>query len=594
MSWSVITKERIKAWLVDRRALAWIVAIGALLAAPSLDTGLVADDFFHAVVLRGKHGIDGLPLTPLNLFDFAHGDPANAQALMDRGLFAWSADPFLRLSFWRPLAALTHVADYALWPDAPWAMHAQNLFWFALTILFAARLYRRFLGATWIAGLATLLFAVDHAHGPAIGWIANRNALVALALSLPAIELHVRWRNGGFRAGSWLAPLTFGVALLAGESALATLAYVAAHALHLDRGSARARLLALAPYAPVVFAWRLAYGALGYGASGSGVYFDPAREPIAFLSALPERLPALLAGQLALPASDLSTLALLAPRAVSWALLALILVVLAIFVRAALPLWRRDPVARFFTTGLFLAAVPICATFPADRLLLFVGLGGLGLVAQIIAEATAPLERRVATGLVFLHVILAPPLLALRSRSMVTVNAPLALSYRTIPKTPDIAAKTVVLVNPPGDLLAAYVITTRIARDEPAPARMRVLASGGGDVAIAREDARTLRVRPDRGFLEQVTERMLRSPKRPLRAGTRIDVAGMSATIASTLPDGRPEEVLFRFDVPLEDPSLLFMRWTRDGYVPLTLPPVGAAETLPGQELLAAALPRHL
>jgi hypothetical protein len=590
MSWSDTTKAKIKGWLARRGASAWIVGIGVLLAAPSIDTGLVADDYFHAVVLSGKHPIEGLPLRPLNLFDFAHGDPKNAQALMDSGLFAWSTDPELRLSFWRPLAAITHVIDYALWPSAPWAMHLHSLAWFALALAMAGAVYRRLLGATWVAGLATFLFAVDHAHGPAVGWLANRNAIIALALSLPAILFHDRWRRDGWRPGAWLAPLSLAAGLLAGESALAIGAYLVAHAIHLDRGSLRARVAALAPYGAVVVLWRIAYGAMGYGASGSGVYFDPAREPIAFVSALPERLPALLVGQLALPASDLASLVVFAPRSVAWLLLGTTLIVLALVVLALTPTWRRDPMARFFATGLLLAAIPICATFPADRLLLFVGLGGMGLVAQLVASAEAVFERRAAVAMLVLHALLAPPLLAVRSRSMATVNAPLDLADRTIPKSADVTGKTVVLVNPPGDLFAAYVITTRIARGEPAPARVRVLSSGGSDVELTRVDDHALRVRPERGFLEHITERMLRSPKHPLTAGTRIDVAGMSATIASTLADGRPAEVIFRFDVPLDDPSLVFMRWTPRGYAPYTPPATtGATAMLPGQEFLAAA-----
>jgi hypothetical protein len=243
--------------------------------------------------------------------------------------------------------------------------------------------YRRFIGPSWVAGLALLLFAVDDAHGPAVGWVADRNAIIALAVAIPVLLFHDRWRRDGWKAGAWLGPLFLGVALLTGESALAICAYLAAYALHLDRSSWRARLASLVPYVVVVVGWRVVYKSLGYGVSGSGVYIDPAREPLAFLAALPMRLPLLLLGQLGVPSSDFASLY---PFIAPWlpAVMAVVAVcALAFLAYAMLPLLKRDPVARFFATGLVLAAIPVCATFPGDRLLLFVGIGAMGLVAQL-------------------------------------------------------------------------------------------------------------------------------------------------------------------------------------------------------------------
>ena len=52
-------------------------------------------------------------------------------------------------------------------------MHAQNLLWFAVTLGVVAAFYRRFIASDWIAGLALVLFALDDAHGPAVGWVAK-------------------------------------------------------------------------------------------------------------------------------------------------------------------------------------------------------------------------------------------------------------------------------------------------------------------------------------------------------------------------------------------------------------------------------------
>jgi hypothetical protein len=586
-------RARLKRWLATPRATRWLVALGVLLTLPSLASGLVADDYLHAITLRG------LPFPqpqagPFDLFRFANGDLRTARALMDVGQFPWPADPACRFAFFRPLAAATHVLDYALWPGSPWLMHAQNLAWFALALVAVAAAYRRFLGATWVAGLALLLYAVDDTHAQSVGWIANRNALIALVLGLPVLILHDRWRREGWTRGAWLAPLLLGAALLAGESAIAVVAYLAAYELHLDRGAWRARLISLAPYLPSVVAWRVLYTALGYGVSGSGIYLDPARHPLAYLKGLPGRLPFLLLGEFAFPRSDLGEVyEYVSPSATRW-MIGVAVVVLALVAAAMTPLWRRDRTARFFATGLLLAALPVCAGFPSDRLLLFVSVGGMGLVAQLISTAEGLPVRVAATFLAIVHLVFAPPLLAVKSRFL-DYAGPNEMADATIPRTPDIAAKTLVLVNPPNDLFYVFLPASRMVRGIPFPARIRGLAPVTTAVDVTRVDARTLRIRPSEGYIEHEPERMLRSLDTPFVVGSTIDLPGMTGTVTEVTADRRPAEMLFRFDAPLEDPSLVWFYWTRDGwtrdgYAPWPLPAIGETVHLPAHDVRRAVL----
>ena len=59
----------------------------------------------------------------------------------------------------------------------------------------------------------------------------------------------------------------------------------------------------------------------------------------------------------------------------------------AMLAAALAPLLRRDREARFWTLGMVLALLPISATFPANRLLFFVGLGAMALLARLLASA---------------------------------------------------------------------------------------------------------------------------------------------------------------------------------------------------------------
>ena len=581
-------RERLRGWLASRRASRVIVALAVLLCVPSLTTGLVADDYVHQCILGGGDGIPGLPANRLDLFTFASGIPARNHALVDAGVFPWWTDPEVKLAFFRPLSALTHLLDHLAWPSTAWMMHAENLLWFMAVLLAVGAFYRRFLTPAWLAGLALLLYAVDDAHGPAVGWVANRNALVAISLALPAVALHDRYRREGWRPGRWLAPLMLALGLLAGESAIAATAYRAAHALHVDRGTLRARLASLWPYAGVTLLWRALYGALGYGTRASGVYFDPSEDPRRFLLALPERLPHLVAAQFALPWSDFSSLYPSLGPTVTRVMLGWALVVVAVLVASVAPLWRRDPITRFFVTGTALSLLPISSTFAADRLLWFVGVGAMGIVAQVIAHGRGVFARAVAAGFIVVHLVLAPPLLALRSRSMDTVERALARANDSIPRGPEIEGKTLVLMNPPADPLAGYVLFTRAARGEPRPERLRWLATGAEDVRVTRADDRTLRVRPEGGFLANVSEWMLRSPARPMAVPETIPLTGVSVDVTERGEGERPSEAVFRFDRALEDPSLVFMQWSGYGFVPFPLPALGASVVLPRQDFLKA------
>lgn len=584
--------SRIPRWLGARWAPLVVILIGVALAAPAVTADFTADDHLHRVIQRADPGIPGLAPRGLDLFTFSDGDPATIATLIDQGVYPWWTAPDLRLSFWRPISSLTHALDHALWPDSAAAQLAHDLLWHALGLVVVWLLFRRLFGPErrWIAVLALALYAFDDARGPVVGWIANRNALVALALAVPALIAHHRWRRDQWSPGRWLGPLGFALALGAGEAAIGILAYLAAHALWLDRGPWRSRLGALAPFLGVVVAWRILYAHGGHGVVGSGIYLDPGSDPVAFLGAAVTRVPFLLQSALALPWSDFASFypvyGIVGPM-----LLAAAVVLGAIGLSCA-RLLARDPLARFFATGMLLSAVPVASTFPADRLLPFVSIGALGLVALLIAAALEDRSRlgdgrarRLAVGIVvglmiLVHLVLAPPLLVARSRSMVAVARVLDRADASIP--PAANGKTVVIVDTPSDALAGYVQIMRASRNQARPAHLYWLATATTEVTVERVDARTLRIVSAGGALHHDIDRMMRTPRsRPFAAGDRIPLTNLTIEIAAVTPDGRPAEVLARFAAPLEDPSLVWLRWDGRGYVTYRPPAAGGRETFP-------------
>jgi len=567
-----------------------VLVLTLLAITPSLFSGLGADDHIHRLSLSGTSSIRGFTSDPLDLFRFA--GPEQNRVLMEQGVFPWWADPQALLAFFRPITSLSHWLDHALWPQSAVLAHAQSALWFLLGLVGIWALYRRLLTPPWVAALALVFYGLDDARAGPLTWIANRNALVACGLSVWALVFHHLWRREQLRVGAWLSPLSLALGLLAGEGAIAIVAYLFAYALFLDDGPVVRRMLRLWPYLVVIVIWRLCARSLGYGSFGSGVYMDPLGEPLPFAVSLVQRLPILLLGQLAGPWSEVWNASSMVFAPLEWILWGLAAFVVGATAWLLRPIWRRDPVARFWALGAVLSVVPAAATFPSDRLLSWVAIGASAAMAQLLAALVAALRDSQssiwgrnpallgALGITTFHVILGPVTLPWRSTGISAVREMLERADGSVPKSQNISALTFVYVNPPADPFASYIPIMRADAGEPRPAMQRWLATGASDVVVERLDDRTLRVSPVGGFLQSPSEKMLRSPRRPLRVGEQVHLTGMTARIISQTPDGRPAEAQVRFDLPLEHPSLRWFQWVHDGYVPFDLPRIGQTVTL--------------
>jgi hypothetical protein len=438
-----------------------------------------------------------------------------------------------------------------------------------------------------------LLYAIDDAHGMTVGWISNRNALVAGVFGVCALLAHDRWRRDGWRPGGWLGPALFAVSLLGAESAIAVCAFVFAHSVFLEDGSWRKRIYGLVPYAGIVIVWRGIYSSLGYGVAGTDLYVDPVREPLVYGLALVERLPVLLLGQFALPPAD--AWILVSERGQTLLTLAGIVTLMVLLV-LTWSILKRSRVARFFGLGTILATVPLCAAYPFDRLLIFVGIGAMGIVALFVSHLTedkgASRPRRVvAYGLAgiwfFIHLILAPLLLPLRALYPSDLDTFMAKVDATLPKDEALRGQTLVVVNTPDFSLSFYLLIRRAALREPLPGSVRFLAVTAGEITVEREDERTLNLRFKEGLFARPMERLFRARRRPFEVGDTYPLTGFVARIAEITEDGRPTSVQFRFAVPLEDDSLRWVGWERLGFEPFELPRVGESVTLPPVDMFA-------
>ena len=583
-----------KQWLTDSRAYRGVLVCAVILLLPSVFTGLSADDYCLRAITLQDHAVPKLPDSPLDAFAFVRNDAEGLRQRVEMGLQPWWSHPQLRIAFMRPLSALTHWFDFHYFPDAPWLMHVHNIVWYGIVGLIVLLLYRRFFAAYWVApisktgciqaaGIAALLYVMDDARGLGVGWISNRNASIAAIGALAALLLHDRWRQHGWRPGAFLAPLCLALGLLGGESALAVFGYLVAYALFLDRGRLLQRIFSLIPCAAITVLWRGMYVGMGYGAIGTGFYCDPGQNPALFLTELVQRLPVLLLGQLGMPNSALWTLvsspsalvifffALLFLSAVGWMLW---------------PMLRCDPLSRFFTLGMLLAAVPSCAAYPNDRLLFFTGIGGMGLVTQYLMRAMKSLKERkspfperplwAAKTLfvlwVAVHVILGPLMLPATSLTSFFFERPIhwgAVSF------PNHVKGQVIIVNLPIDMMQTYILLTRASQNKTVPANTRLLSAGLAAVEIEGIDPHTVLVRPEKGLLSSPWGRAFRDTTLLFKPGYSRRLEGMAVLVTKTTPDGRPAEIRYTFDKLLHDPGLQWITWSGHGFVPFKPPAIG-------------------
>ena len=302
---------------LEHRHLPAALAIGAILVMlPALKIGLVADDLpQRAVELRpdqlpprmhetGNPEDSGSFSTVLRDL-FFNRSPQDMALMKNYGMLPWWTPDDLRVGLWRPVTAFTHWLDYRLFPDSPALMHAENIAWFAAIVFLLTIIYRKLMGAGWVAGLAALLFLLDGNTYFPVAFVANRGFMLSLFFGLMCLYEHHQWRSAKSRSVCVLSALFLALSLFSNEGGASTFAFILAYALVLEPGSFRSRALTILPSILVIALWRTIYTLSGSGVFHVGGYIDPAIEPIQYAREVIPRAMVLLGGQLTALAPDL-------------------------------------------------------------------------------------------------------------------------------------------------------------------------------------------------------------------------------------------------------------------------------------------------
>jgi hypothetical protein len=588
-----------------------VLLVGLAVLWPTLELGLMADDYMAVAVTRGELSS---PRHPLDAFAFVLGRAGDLAGVQRLGTIAWWAPPDFRLAFLRPLSGALWHLDQALFGDDLRFYHAHSLAAWAALALLSASFYRS-LFSRGIAALACAVFALDQSqHMPAM-WLSNRGGLYAVLFGVLGVRAHLSWRERGQARHAWGSIVALCLGLACGEWVLPMFAYLGAYELVGRDEPLLRRAAALLPAAAIAVAFLLARSALGYGAHGSGIYVDPAADPLRFAMTLTHRVPVFVADMLTnLPSQwwdhgspwrdKLLGLELIPPdiwtRLPPWHAAHAALGVCAVLLAAALlraclrglpARERRD--ASWLLAGSLLSLLPVAGSFPSTRLTLAAMFGAAPafalvlrhLARQLVAHASAQRNGAFAVSWV-LAVGLGWAQLAAPLRNAITGDIEYMIGARRWVLSAEldpsrVATQRVLLLSSTDFVTTHFWAYTWRYHGRPMPRSYYPLSTSPTAHDVERPAPNELILRPLGAlFFESAGEQMFRAPELSWRDGEQVVLPGMVARIEG-VRSGMPLAVRLTFEVPVDDPSLAFLISTPDGLTRVELPAVGETVRLP-------------
>jgi hypothetical protein len=574
---------------------------GLCLRAPVLQTGFIVDDYAQLAMMAGTYPV---ARAPLGLFTFSDGEATENQALKDAGFFPWWTHPELKISLFRPLASALMWLDRLCFGADPLLYHLHSAaWWLGMSIVWGV-LVRRFLPAPWALAVHAVC-TLHPANGMLLGWIANRNASVAMLFGLLSLGLQIKRRetDNASQLTALLIPICWALTLLAGEYGVSVLVYCATYELCSDAG-AREIWLRLRSCLAVLLGYALLRSALQFGSRHSGMYIDPTGEPLAFLKVGLTRGPALIAdlvlgfrsnwwsagnpwGEAVEQTFQLEQGWSFDLRSMRVVHLAAGIISSVIAAGIAMFSQRRNPKLRFAACALPLSLVPALGGTPESRLLLPAMFGWSLLQAQALLALhgqRAGRARVLRLACVWALVAVqtrASLAFSLEDRSFLPRVARAARSSILAPHMDSLASvEDAFLISAVDPTTTIYIPMLRRWHERPGPTRCHLLLNAASWIRLVRtSDDEFLLVREQHYYtpLDVYSETFQREP---LQVGQVYSTGSFRATIEQVV-DGMPTAVRFKTRRNLDDPAIALLTQNTSGLAIQRFPPVGQILTLP-------------
>ncbi len=554
-----------------------IPVAGVLLFLPTLDDGFFLDDYYHLAHLEEHPRLPAVG--PLSIYTFADGRTNRMDAVQGDVLPWWSAAG-LRIDFFRPLSALLHRTDHALYGRAPAGYHVTNLLLWGGLLLLLVWFYRR-LGGGAVVLAAGLFYALDEAHIMNIQWVAARHGLLGTLFSIAALIQYHRWRGGSGRLALFWSLVFVLLGLLSSEVAVGVLFYVIAYELCLAAGPYKQRLKAAAPVFVLVVGYLFYYLLAGHGARESAYYLSPLDRPGDFVvQTIAVRLPFLMMGAFSTVGAGLSLLPSVQdawwPLLMAWALMVL-------FVLLLLPHLKGDRVSRFMFLGAFLSLLPQASAWPQNRLLILPTVGFAWTLGAAVVDYFGRFRRRLSRRWLFgtaaavlfvVHGLAAPVQSVIFTRGYAGWIRSMDRTARTaeIPAGREAGDARVLLLTGPEH--GIYLPVIRWAHGLSWPAALWVISVADADHRLVRTKERSFRLEAaPPGMLSGPWELLLRKDT-GLGAGERFQVGALQVEIGN-MADGEIRGIEVTVDLPLDSPRVWLLEWTGARWARIHAPSMG-------------------
>jgi hypothetical protein len=561
-----------------------VVFLGVMAHLPSFGVGFYGDDHIHQLVLEGW-APQQVPLRPWNLYDFGTAEQWTAAA--GHGVWnpIWWLDRDWKIRFIRPVASLSLWLDHALWGSNPSGYHATSVAWYALLLVLVLSMYRSIGCDCRAALLATAFYTATNGAALPVGWIANRNMVLAsvatVAAALAVATLRPPWRLPS-------ALLLAGAAATCRESGvvafLLVAGWLALEAVRNQGESSRRSWLGVGTAAVCAPAALMVLAACGAG-TRSVFYATPWVDPVRYLANLGTLFSA---GLLRLVAPVSLDLQVFDPG--------LRLVLSGVGVLVAWPLAavvaqrvRTHPAAPFLALWLVGSLLLEGAAPPWDRLLFQAAVGSAGLLALFVCSVldtdlhSEPRRRRVLAWLVVASAgVLSLLNAAAQSTAVAVVASNVRRAVASVDPGPALGCTADALVLQASNGLIPFVLPSSwLIQTGRSDVRVSAFQLGRRGLVWTREDDRTCLFRSTgEPFLTSLYERVYRSDLRPPRAGHVYHGQMFTAEVVEVAAAG-PTALRLRFDRSLDADDLRFLAPVDDRLAPVTPPPIGATMTLP-------------
>jgi hypothetical protein len=577
-------------WLGTAMLPLLIILLGLAFHAHSITWGFLYDDFIHQGAFRYSDAIPGVQ--PWNVYDYGW-KPKPGEPLFEVGLFPWwTADGF-RVRFFRPVTSLSLYLDFLLYHGWAPGYHITNLLLYMAILGLAYRLYTA-VGASRRAAIWALAFlAFEGAHVIPVGWIANRNTLIATLFTLLTLLAFRQYCQTGRRHFLVLSLIGFLLALGAKESGLICLPLICLYILCIERplepesffqGFLRVlQTPSVWAFVLVAFGYLCGYAFAGGGAN-SALYSVPWQDPISYVRRLAMLIPLAFSSLL----FGLSTDIVFARPDFAFPILVFSLPVLGF---TGVLFWRSlrtSPQAGFAVGWALVALTPVAGVFLSDRLLMSASLG-TALLLGLFIDKLGPLRnllgsRQFGSAILFIllvtfGLVLSVPTGRIRGHLFFKLASTdrESIANAEIPSG-DTLSRQVFLLNTPSSVLAMTILPTwTVIHDDPG-IFITYLQMARREITW-RRDSETSSVLTfgEPLLLKHQYELLFQTEHHPPPPGTKYRMAHFIATVLET-GDRGIRAVRLDFFRSLDDPSYCFLTW-KGGRLSRTTPPA-MGETL--------------